>query len=97
MPNSSHATLRTRKQRHTLDNYCPEEEEENMAPNRIDIDQNRCEGYGFCAEAAPELLELDDDGILHNRTDSVPEDLLERAEAAIRVCPVAALKLAAHS
>lgn len=61
--------------------------------NFIDIDQSRCEAYGFCVDTAPELLELDDDGILHTLTDSVANELLAKAEAAVRVCPVAALKL----
>lgn len=60
---------------------------------RILIDQARCEGYGFCADAAPELLELDDEGILSVTRDPVDAEDLARSEAAIRVCPVAALKL----
>lgn len=64
-----------------------------MAYGTIDIDQARCEGYGFCSDSAPSLLELDDDGILHVLKD--PSDAVERerAEAAVRVCPVAALKI----
>jgi ferredoxin len=61
---------------------------------RILIDQNRCEGYGFCADAAPALLELDDDGILSVKREPADTDDMSRAEAAVRVCPVAALKLA---
>lgn len=64
-----------------------------MANASIEIDQSRCEGYGFCAEAAPTLLELDDEGILHTLKDIEGEKEIERGEAAIRVCPVAALKL----
>ncbi len=60
----------------------------------IEIDQNRCEGYGFCAEAAPALLELDDEGILHALARPETPTDIERAEAAVRVCPVAALTLA---
>ncbi|QTX04386.1 ferredoxin [Agromyces archimandritae] len=66
-----------------------------MPTSIIIIDQARCEGYGFCAEAAPVLLELDDDGILHTRKDVDGDDELERAEAAVRVCPVAALRIGA--
>lgn len=68
-----------------------------MADSTIIIDQARCEGYGFCAEAAPTLLELDDDGILHTLKDVEDATERERAEAAVRVCPVAALKLGAHA
>ncbi|MBS1698918.1 MAG: ferredoxin [Actinobacteria bacterium] len=65
-----------------------------MAHGSIDIDQSRCEGYGFCAESAPTLLELDDDGILHALKDVETDAEIHRAEAAVRVCPVAALKFA---
>lgn len=64
-----------------------------MSKDRIVIDKKRCEGYGFCVEAAPDLLELDDEGILHNLTDEVLLEQLDRAKAAVRVCPVAALRL----
>lgn len=60
---------------------------------RIAIDENRCEGYGFCVDAAPNLLRLDDEGWLSTMTDAVPEGEVANAEAAVRVCPVAALKL----
>ncbi|GII62104.1 hypothetical protein Skr01_21890 [Sphaerisporangium krabiense] len=61
---------------------------------RIIVDEARCEGYGFCAEAAPHLLELDDEGELTVLTEQVGQDERADAEAAVRVCPVAALKLA---
>ncbi|MFV0373167.1 ferredoxin [Microbacterium sp.] len=64
-----------------------------MAYGTIEIDQARCEGYGFCAESAPTLLELDDDGILHTLRDADGDAAVARAQAAVRVCPVAALKL----
>ncbi|WP_433368020.1 ferredoxin [Streptosporangium sp. CA-115845] len=63
------------------------------APIRIVLDQSRCEGYGFCAEAAPDLLELDDEGELTVLVEQVAPEAVDRAEAAVRVCPVAALRL----
>ena len=61
---------------------------------RIEVDQARCEGHGLCEEAAPALMHLDDEGILHIDVDEVPADAEGAAQAAVRVCPVAALRLA---
>lgn len=61
---------------------------------RIEVDQARCEGHGLCEEAAPDLMHLDDEGILHIDVDEVPVDAEGAAQAAVRVCPVAALRLA---
>lgn len=61
---------------------------------RIELDQPRCEGHGLCEEAAPELMHLDDDGELVIDVPDVEGSQLEFAKAAVRVCPVAALRLA---
>ena len=61
---------------------------------RILLDRPRCEGHGLCEEAAPGLMHLDDDGELVLHHEEVPGDLLAAANAAVRVCPVAALRLA---
>ncbi len=61
---------------------------------RILLDRPRCEGHGLCEEAAPELMHLDDDGELVVDRQEVEGDLLSAANAAVRVCPVAALRLA---
>lgn len=68
-------------------------ETHNGSDMRIDVDRNRCEGYGFCEEAAPELFALDDDGELLVKLVEVPADLGDKARAATRACPVAAIKL----
>jgi ferredoxin len=61
---------------------------------RVEVDWDRCEGHGMCAEAASELFRLDDEGDLQVLDEDVPEELVRRAEAAVRRCPVAALRLA---
>jgi ferredoxin len=61
---------------------------------RIVLDRPRCEGHGLCEEAAPGLMHLDDDGELVLDRQEVDSDLLTAASAAVRVCPVAALRLA---
>ncbi|MET0933167.1 MAG: ferredoxin [Mycetocola sp.] len=60
---------------------------------KIVLDRPRCEGHGLCEEVAPQLMHLDDDGELVLDVENVDGDL-DAARAAVRVCPVAALKLA---
>ncbi|MGI8393281.1 ferredoxin [Leucobacter sp. W1038] len=60
---------------------------------RIELDEPRCEGHGLCEEAAPRLMHLDDDGMLILDQVEVEGADLEAAKAAVRVCPVAALRL----
>lgn len=60
---------------------------------RFELDRPRCEGHGLCEEEAPDLLHLDDAGDLVIDVLEIDGDALERARAAVRVCPVAALRL----
>lgn len=60
---------------------------------RVVVDWDRCEGHGMCVDAAGELFRLDDDGVLHAETGEIPDDLQPRARAAVRLCPVAALRI----
>ncbi|WP_442542408.1 ferredoxin [Arthrobacter sp. KN11-1C] len=62
---------------------------------RIELDRPRCEGHGLCEEAAPALMHLDHDGELVIDVPVVEGVGLDAAKAAVRVCPVAALRLAA--
>lgn len=60
---------------------------------RIELDRPRCEGHGLCEEAAPTLMHLDDDGELVIDVEGVDGAEIDRANAAVRVCPVAALRV----
>jgi ferredoxin len=62
---------------------------------RIELDRPRCEGHGLCEEAAPRLMHLDDAGELVIDAPDVDGPELDAAKAAVRVCPVAALRLEA--
>jgi ferredoxin len=57
------------------------------------LDRSRCEGHGVCESTAPELLHLDDDGELVLDREEIGEADAALADAAARVCPVAALRL----
>ncbi|MBL3666149.1 ferredoxin [Streptomyces sp. M2CJ-2] len=60
---------------------------------RIVLDRPRCEGHGLCEEAAPQLMHLDDEGELVLDREEVDGADVALANAAARVCPVAALRV----
>ncbi|MDF3311089.1 ferredoxin [Rhodococcus sp. T2V] len=60
----------------------------------ISINRDRCEGYGMCAQAAPDLIELDDDGDPQITDPELLRADLDKAQSAARACPVAAVNLA---
>ena len=61
---------------------------------KIMLDRPRCEGHGLCEEAAPQLMHLDDEGELILDVETVETDVdRDAASLAVRVCPVAALRL----
>lgn len=68
-------------------------ESHSEAKMKIILDAPRCEGHGLCEEVAPKLMHLDDDGELVLDVVDVDDSNIEAAKAAVRVCPVAALKL----
>lgn len=60
---------------------------------RIEIDRKRCEGHGLCEQTAPDIFELDEEGIAEALVNPVSPELQTRASAGARVCPVAAVRL----
>lgn len=60
---------------------------------RVEVERDRCEGYGFCEQSAPEVFRLDDEGELEILQHELPDERGPEAEAAVRLCPVAALRL----
>ena len=59
---------------------------------RVFVDLDRCEGHGMCVLAAPEVFDLDDEGLLHYDP-APPEELRAAVQDAVRSCPVAAISL----
>ena len=58
---------------------------------RIVIDHQRCQANGVCAGYAPEVFEVQDDGILHVLVEE-PDDHLHRSvREAVRRCPTRAI------
>ncbi|MDF6045446.1 ferredoxin [Streptomyces sp. JH14] len=61
---------------------------------KIVLDRPRCEGHGLCEQAAPQLMHLDADGELVLHHEEIDEADAALANAAVRVCPVTALRIA---
>jgi len=59
---------------------------------RVFVDLERCEGHGMCVLAAPEVFDLDDEGVLHYDP-TPPEELRPAIEDAVRSCPVVAISI----
>jgi ferredoxin len=64
-----------------------------MAVNqRLRVDPVACDGFGHCAELAPELIGLDEWGYPVVRDhDGIPVELLDVVWLAVRSCPRKAL------
>lgn len=60
---------------------------------RIVVTWPLCDGNGLCAREAPNLLKVDDQDQLHVLQETFGEDERQRAQAAVRVCPKAALSI----
>lgn len=61
---------------------------------KVVVDMDLCEAHGECVVAAPEIFELgDDDEVVTVLQAEPPEDLRDKAEEAVKVCPVAAITL----
>lgn len=58
---------------------------------KVEIDHGKCEGFGLCEEAAPEVFGLDDDGYVQLLSPEADPDAPAVASA-IRACPVGALR-----
>jgi ferredoxin len=57
---------------------------------RIEIDRSLCSGFGTCLTAAPELIELNADGVATARVDATDA---AAAHAAADSCPMGAITL----
>jgi ferredoxin len=60
---------------------------------RVVVDRDRCEGYGRCADTAPAVFEVGDDGQSRVRLDRPGAELRDRIERAVRLCPRQAIRI----
>lgn len=63
------------------------------AVNLLEVDRDKCCGYGMCAEVCPEVFSLDENGFVVANMTEVPEELMETAEEAVYNCPEDVLKI----
>ncbi|WP_405728468.1 ferredoxin [Streptomyces sp. NBC_01537] len=66
---------------------------EQRETGRLSVDRQRCEGYGMCEQAAPELVHLDEDDELVIHAVEISAAHMPTADSAVRACPVAALTM----
>ncbi|HZP40347.1 MAG TPA: ferredoxin [Candidatus Binatia bacterium] len=61
---------------------------------RVTVDRDKCQAYGACATLCPSVFELDADGFSTTKGDgTVPPGDEEKARAAVRTCPEAAIRV----
>jgi ferredoxin len=60
---------------------------------RVEADHDSCITAGNCVMVADAVFDQDDDGVVVVLTDEVPEDEVEHAREAVKLCPASALKL----
>ena len=61
---------------------------------KIVVDYDLCEANARCMEVAPEAFRVDDDDNLHVLIETPGEDLREKVEEAVRLCPRQAISIA---
>lgn len=61
--------------------------------NHLELDSDKCCGYGMCTELCPEVFSLDENGfVVANRTE-IPDELVPATEDAAASCPEKVLRL----
>ena len=62
--------------------------------SRVQVDRERCVSSGVCESLAPEVFELDDDGLLQVHREEPDADQVDGVRDAVQSCPARALELA---
>lgn len=60
---------------------------------RVQADRDVCIQAGNCVMVADAVFDQDDDGIVVVLIDEIPDDQLEHAREAVKLCPSQALRL----
>ena len=61
---------------------------------KVLVDLNACDLHGLCVEAAPEVFEIGDDGVLHVLIETPEQSLRAKVDKAVRECPTGAISIA---
>lgn len=59
----------------------------------LKADLELCQGYANCVAAAPDVLDIDDDGVVVVLVREVDDADLTRVQLAVDSCPVSALSI----
>ena len=59
---------------------------------KILVDRAKCTGLGICESIAPDLFEVDDNGDLELKAQTVDDSREADVQAAVEGCPTAALR-----
>lgn len=92
MAASSEATSET-----AAEGKCPFHQAAAVAPFEIKVDRQLCQGHAMCVGEAPELFELDAEGLSVVKTQNITAALLEKAQKAEQYCPNNAIKVTVKS
>jgi ferredoxin len=60
---------------------------------RIIVNYDLCESNALCVQEAPQVFDVRDDDLLYLLTEEPSEELREKVEAAVRVCPKQAIRV----
>ncbi|GAC01377.1 putative 3Fe-4S ferredoxin [Gordonia namibiensis NBRC 108229] len=60
---------------------------------RVVVDHAKCGGHGRCIAVAPDLFDLDDDGVSFPLAESIGDDQESAAEEAVANCPQSAIRI----
>ena len=60
---------------------------------RVVVNRRQCESNALCVGVAPEVFDLDDDDILVVLDETPGEDLREKIQHAVRLCPKQAISI----
>jgi ferredoxin len=60
---------------------------------KVKVNYDVCASTGACMQVCPEVFEVRSDGYLYLLTDEPGEELREKLEQAVDLCPTAAISL----
>jgi ferredoxin len=60
---------------------------------KVVVDYDLCEANALCMDCAPEVFRVEDDDTLTVLIEDVPDELREKVEEAVRLCPRQAIAL----